>query len=263
MVRIVLFRRSKNNNAEVKLLNLLPIHFYLTMRFSGKKVIITGGSGGIGLAAARLFASEGAQVTVWDKFLPGDMPAGMEFLEVDVSQYETVENAAAKLESADILINNAGILRDATLQKMTPQQWQDVIDVNLTGVFNCTKAISPLMIQQSWGRIINTASVVALYGNYGQSNYVAAKSGVVGLTKVWARELGKFGITVNAVAPGFIDTGMIAGMPDRVMEKLLDRSALKRIGSPEDVAKAYAFLASDDAAFITGTVLSVDGGATV
>jgi 3-oxoacyl-[acyl-carrier protein] reductase len=263
VVRIMLFRRSKNNNAEDKLLNLLPIHFYLTMRFIGKKVIITGGSGGIGLAATRLFASEGAQVTVWDKFLPGGMPAGIEFFEVDVSQYEAVEIAAANLESADILINNAGILRDATLQKMTPHQWQAVIDVNLTGVFNCTKVISPLMIQQSWGRIINTASVVALYGNYGQSNYVAAKSGVVGLTKVWARELGKFGITVNAVAPGFIDTGMIAGMPDKVMEKLLDRSALKRIGSPEDVAKAYAFLASDDAAFITGTVLSVDGGATV
>lgn len=167
------------------------------------------------------------------------------------------------LDTVDVLINNAGILRDATLQKLSPEDWQAVIDVNLTGVFHCSKALSPKMITQSSGRIINTASVVALYGNYGQSNYVAAKSGVVGLTKVWARELGKFGITVNAVAPGFIDTGMIAGMPERVMEKLLERSALKRIGSPDDVARAYAFLASEDAAFITGTVLSVDGGATI
>lgn len=233
------------------------------MRFRDKIVVITGGGSGIGLAAVRFFSAEGATVTVWDKCLPEVREPGVFYREVDVSDYAAVEAAAAMLDTVDVLINNAGILRDATLQKLSPEDWQAVIDVNLTGVFHCSKALSPKMITQSSGRIINTASVVALYGNYGQSNYVAAKSGVVGLTKVWARELGKFGITVNAVAPGFIDTGMIAGMPERVMEKLLERSALKRIGSPDDVARAYAFLASEDAAFITGTVLSVDGGATI
>jgi len=249
------------------LLKFEGIHDFLTMRFIDKVVLITGGSSGIGRAAARIFQGEGARVMVWDNKQPELLDPGISFMKVDVTNYEEVTTAAKVLQESlgncEVLINNAGILRDATLQKMTPVQWQQVLDVNLTGVFNCTKAISPMMIEWSYGRIINTSSVVALYGNYGQSNYVAAKSGVVGLTKVWARELGRYGITVNAVAPGFIDTGMLAGIPEKVMNNLLERSALKRIGKPEDVAKAYAFLASDDAAFITGMVLSVDGGITI
>jgi 3-oxoacyl-[acyl-carrier protein] reductase len=146
------------------------------------------------------------------------------------------------------------------LQKMSYQQWQEVIDVNLSGVFNCTKAISPVMIQQEYGRIINTSSVVAHNGNYGQTNYVASKSGVIGMTKVWARELGKYGITVNAVAPGFIQTAMIETVPSKVLEQLRQRTCLPRMGQPLDVAKAYLFLASDMAGFITGHTLNVDGG---
>jgi 3-oxoacyl-[acyl-carrier protein] reductase len=189
------------------------------------------------------------------------------FTKVDIRNYAEVDKAtqaAADLfGKIDILINNAGITSDSTLKKMEPEQWQKVLDVNLTGVFNCGKAVSLRMMEHTGGRIINTSSVVALYGNFGQSNYVATKAGVIGLTKVWARELGRYQITVNAVAPGFIETDMIKTVPEKVLETLRGKSPLGRMGYPEEIANAYLFLASEKAAFITGTVISVDGGLTI
>jgi 3-oxoacyl-[acyl-carrier protein] reductase len=160
----------------------------------------------------------------------------------------------------DILINNAGITRDSSLKKMTPEQWQQVIDVNLTGVFNCTKAVYPHLEQRGGGRILNAASVVGIYGNFGQTNYVATKAGVIGMTKVWAREFGRKGITVNAVAPGFINTEMLDTVPENVINDLKAKTPMQRLGEVEDIANAYAFLASDEASFISGITLSVDGG---
>lgn len=242
-------------------------------RLDGKTAIITGGAQGIGKATTEKFACEGATVIIWDmsrekgESLLQSLTAkgfAVHFEEVNVADLASVETAAKrayeKFSHLDILINNAGITRDATLLKMTAQQWQQVIDVNLTGVFNCAKAVAPYMAEKQYGRIINTASVVGLYGNFGQTNYVAAKAGLIGMTKVWARELGKKGITVNAVAPGFIATEMITTVPEKVLTSVKERTPLGRLGSPEDVASAYLFLASDEAAFITGTVLSVDGG---
>ncbi|HNF49603.1 MAG TPA: 3-oxoacyl-ACP reductase FabG [Chitinophagales bacterium] len=245
-------------------------------QLQNKTAIITGAARGIGRRAAEVFAANGANVVIWDV----NEEAGMNVEEqikaqgftayfqkvntVDVNEViAATAQVSEKFGAIDILINNAGITRDATLQKMSPEQWQQVIDVNLTGVFNCTKAVSPYMIQQQSGRIINTSSVVALYGNFGQSNYVATKAGLIGLTKVWARELGKYNITVNAVAPGFIGTEMIQTVPEKVLETMKDKSALKRIGEPEDIANAYLFLASDAAKFITAHTLSVDGGLTI
>jgi 3-oxoacyl-[acyl-carrier protein] reductase len=195
------------------------------------------------------------------------------FFDVDVVSQPAVEAAtAATLERfgrIDILINNAGITRDAQLVKvksgtvvgtMSAADFEAVLNVNLKGVFTCAQAVAPIMIQQGYGRIINAASVVALYGNFGQTNYVASKAGVVGMTKVWARELGKYGITVNAIAPGFILTDMTAAMPEQVLDQMVGRTPVGRAGSPQDVANAYRFLASEEAGFINGAVLSVDGG---
>ena len=160
----------------------------------------------------------------------------------------------------DILINNAGITRDATLAKMTEEQFDTVLQVNLKGVFNCAQAVMPFMIEAGYGRIVNTSSVVALYGNFGQTNYVATKSAVIGMTKVWARELGRKGITVNAVAPGFIATEMVNSVPEKVLTMIKERTPLQRLGEPVEIARAYLFLASDEASFVNGAVLSVDGG---
>jgi len=160
----------------------------------------------------------------------------------------------------DILVNNAGITLDATLLKMTEEQWDRVIAVNLKGVFNCTRAFAPLMVEQGYGRVINVSSVVALYGNFGQTNYVAAKAGVIGMTRVWARELGRKGVTVNAVAPGFIETEMTRNLPEKVLEQIIQRTPLGRMGKPAEVAAAVLFLASDEASYVNGAVLSVDGG---
>ncbi len=250
------------------------IHYNL----SQKVAIITGGLGGIGQAAALAFANEYAKVIIWDLDAEKGKKAeydirinsggkSIKFMLVDITNLEQVEAATEAVNelygSIDILINNAGITRDASLQKMTTEQWQQVIDVNLTGVFNCTKFISPYMIKQKFGRIINTSSIVGLQGNYGQSNYVATKAGVVGLTKVWARELGPKGITVNAVAPGFIATGMIATVPQKFLDAAIARTPLGRVGTPKDVANAYLFLASKHAAFINGVTLRVDGGMVI
>ncbi|MCU0422218.1 MAG: 3-oxoacyl-ACP reductase FabG [Bacteroidia bacterium] len=241
-----------------------------------KIAIITGGASGIGLETAKHFVKNGAVVVIWDvqvekgkdavKMLE-DAGGKSHFIEVNTALYASVEKAAKEtislFERIDILINNAGITRDATLAKLSPEDWQKVIDVNLTGVFNCTKAVSSYMVEKGYGRIINTSSVVALYGNYGQSNYVAAKSALIGVTKVWARELGKKGITVNAVAPGFIATEMITTVPEKVINNIIERTPVQRLGKPEDIAHAYVFLSSGQASFINGHCLSVDGGITL
>jgi len=173
---------------------------------------------------------------------------------------EVVNAVAEKFGRIDILVNNAGVTQDATLAKMTEDQWNTVIGVNLTGVFLCAKAVIPGMIARKSGKIINLSSIVGLYGNFGQTNYAATKSGVIGMTKTWARELGPKGINTNAIAPGFIGTEMVSKMPQDVVENMKQRTPLRRIGAPQDVANACVFLASSEADFINGAVLSVDGG---
>ena len=245
-------------------------------RLENKVAIITGGTAGIGAAAAKKFAQEGAKVTVWAR----NAEKGKAFVEamakegyticfdaVDTSNYEQVVAATKRVFDAngkiDILINNAGITNDSTLKKMTPEQWQSVIDINLTGTFYCTKAVNQYMVEAGWGRIINVSSVVGLYGNFGQTNYVATKAGVIGMTKTLCRELGKKGVTVNAVAPGFIATDMVAKMPEDVLAGMVAKVPVGRLGKPEDITNAFCFLASDEAAYVNGAVLSVDGGMTV
>lgn len=242
-------------------------------RLENKIAIVTGGAQGIGKATVEKFAAEGAIIIVWDvdevkgNKLSDDLKlqkVNIKFMKVNVADFQEVEKAILQIINEfgkiDILVNNAGILRDGTLVKMTSEQWQQVIDVNLTGVFNCTKAVAPHMIEMQYGRIINATSVVGLYGNFGQTNYVATKAGVIGMTKVWARELGRKGINVNAIAPGFIATEMVTSMPEKVITMMKEKTPLGRLGKPEDIANAYCFLASDEASFINGTVLSVDGG---
>jgi len=245
-------------------------------RLENKVAIITGGAAGIGKATATLFAQEGAKVVTWDL----DEQRGNElakelttkgqtvvFEKVNTANYQEIETAAKsvfeKFGAIDILINNAGITRDSSLKKMTVEQWQQVIDINLSGVFYCCKIISEYMLQKNYGRIINASSVVGLYGNFGQTNYVATKSGLIGMTKTLGRELGRKGITVNAIAPGFIATEMVAKMPENIIQSMQEKVPVGRLGKPEDIASAYLFLASDEAAYINGTVLSVDGGMTV
>ena len=240
-------------------------------RLENKVAIITGGAAGIGASTAIKFVEEGAKVVIWDI----DESKGHElaqslnsvFMKVNTANYQEIETAAQKVNELfgriDILINNAGITRDSSLKKMTIEQWQQVIDVNLTGVFYCTKIVSEYMLAGSWGRIINASSVVGIYGNFGQTNYVATKSGLIGMTKTWARELGKKGITVNAIAPGFISTEMVAAMPENVIESMKAKIPVGRLGEPKEIANVYAFLASDEASYINGHTLSVDGGMTV
>ncbi len=241
-----------------------------------KIAVITGGAAGLGKAGALRFAAEGAIVVIWD-MNPGMGEATCKeletaggkaiFMKVNTAVYAEVEAAAARVMEQygriDILINNAGITRDASLKKMTPEQWQQVIDVNLTGVFNCAKVIGVPMTERGYGRIVNTSSVVALYGNFGQTNYVATKAGVIGMTKTMARELGRKGVTVNAVAPGFIATDMVKKMPENVLKAMEEKVPLGRLGEPDEIASIYAYLASDEASYINGAVISVDGGITI
>ena len=245
-------------------------------RLDKRVAIITGGGRGIGRATALLFGREGARVVVADvdrssaeetvAMLTAEGGQAL-FIPTDVQHLKDAEHLARKTYDTfgriDILVNNAGITRDATLLKMTEDAFDAVTAVNFKGVFNCTKAVAPYMVEAHYGRIVNAASVVALYGNFGQTNYVGAKAGVIGMTRTWARELGRKGITVNAVAPGFIETDMVRAVPEKVVEHVKARTPLQRLGRPEEVAYAYLFLASDEASFINGAVLSVDGGLVV
>lgn len=242
------------------------------MRLKDKVAIITGGARGIGKATAELFTKEGAKVIIWDMMDVGEETAqqlreagySAEFMKLSVTDFPSLEQAAneiaEKYGKIDILVNNAGITRDKTMAKMSHFEWQQVIDVNLTGVFNCTKAVLPFMINQNYGRIICTSSVVGITGNFGQTNYVATKSAIIGMVKTWAKELGKNGITANAVAPGFIQTDMTDLIPEEVRNKIVADIPAKRMGQPIDIANAYLFLASDEASYINGHCISVNGG---
>jgi 3-oxoacyl-[acyl-carrier protein] reductase len=245
------------------------------MRLQNKVTLITGGAAGIGKATALTFAREGAKVAICDV----NEAAGQALLpelgpdaRFDVVNVAWVENVKAHYGKIDVLVNNAGIVRDAQLIKvkdsevvglMSDDQFDLVISINLKGVFNCTRAVVPHLIAAGGGAVLNASSVVGLDGNFGQTNYVATKSGVVGMTKVWARELGRYGIRVNAVAPGFIATEIIRDMPEKVLEGMVSHTPLRRMGQPEDIANAYLFLASDEASFISGVTLRVDGGLVV
>ena len=245
-------------------------------RLNGKVSVITGAAQGIGLATALKFAHEGAIVIVCDvkqaavddavKQCQAIGAQALGFV-VDVTQREmvdaTVKAVLDKFGRIDVLVNNAGITQDARLQKMTLEQFDRVIDVNLRGVFHCAQAVTDAMVAQGSGVILNASSVVGIYGNFGQTNYAATKFGVIGFTKTWSRELGPKGIRVNAIAPGFIQTPILSTIPEKVIHEMTERVPLKRLGQPEDIANVYAFLASDEAAYINGTVIEVAGGLTL
>ena len=253
--------------------------------FSGKIILITGAAAGIGRATALRFARGGATIAGWDvsenaaaAFEADILDAGgkASFQVVNVTDPAGVDAAVIKVVekwgAIQVLINNAGIVRDAQLVKkngtgsmkaMLEETWDAVIDVNLKGVFLVTRAVVPQMIRQGGGVILNASSVVALNGNFGQTNYVASKAGVIGMTRTWARELGKHNIRVNAVAPGFIATDMLKSMPPDILDSMVSHTPVGRIGTPEDIANAYFWLASDQASFVHGTVLSVDGGVVI
>ncbi len=243
------------------------------MRLENKVVIITGAGSGIGKETALLFAKEGAKVVVTDVNEKGGEETVAEikknggeafFARLDISSREqskeVIKYTLERYGKIDVLINNAGIIQDALVQKMTEEQWDSVINVNLKGPFNCIQAVVPAMMEHGVGEIINISSIVGLYGNIGQTNYAAAKAGLIGMTKTLAKELGKNGIRVNAVAPGFIHTPMTAKLPEKILEMMKEKTPMKRLGQPDDVAYALLYLASDEANFVNGAVLCVDGG---
>jgi 3-oxoacyl-[acyl-carrier protein] reductase len=249
------------------------------MRLKDKVCLITGGAAGIGKATAIKFSQEGAKVVICDvdqekgQAFAESLGSGALFYRVDVTNREAVQawvdDVVDKLGRIDVLINNAGITRDGLFVKykngelvsqMSEEAFDLVIKVNLKGVFNCAQAVTPQMIEQGGGVILNASSIVGLYGNFGQTNYAATKFGVIGMTKTWARELGKFNIRVNAICPGFILTEMVQKMPEKILSSLAAKTPLGRMGKPEDVANLYAWLASDEAAYIHGSAISIDGG---
>jgi len=252
------------------------------MRLQGKVTLITGGAAGIGRATAERFAQEGATVVICDlneaalQEVTATLGPNAGGYKVNVADRQAVQawidEVEAKYGQIDVLVNNAGIVRDGQLVKMkdgevvkmmTEADFDQVIAVNLKGSFNCTQAVAPVMMRQKSGVILNASSVVGLDGNFGQTNYVATKAGVIGMTKVWARELGRYNVRVNAVAPGFTATDIISAMPEKVLDGMREKTPLGRLGAPSDIANAYLFLASDEASFITGAVLRVDGGLVV
>ncbi len=243
------------------------------MRLRDKVAIITGGGRGIGEVTAKTFSKEGAKVVVADlneadieKTVSEIKETGAEAIGMVVNVTDRkqvndlIEQTVDAFGRVDIVVNNAGITMDSQLLKMSEDQWDKVIDVNLKGVFNVGQAAAQVMKEQNSGVILNASSVVGVYGNFGQTNYAATKWGVNGMTKTWSKELGRFGIRVNSVAPGFILTPMTEKMPEKVLDFMKDKSSLKSLGTPEDIANGYLFLASDEARFITGEILSIDGG---
>ena len=244
------------------------------MRLKDRVAIVTGGSRGIGQAVSELFAKEGARVVIWDVLDEGDDVAkginanggAAEFMKISVADKNAVRRAvtdiAKKYGKIDILINNAGITRDKTLLKMTDDMWDEVIDVNLTSIFYCTKAVAEIMRDQGYGRIVSASSTTGLRGNYGQTNYAAAKAGIIGMTKTWALELGRYGITVNAICPGYTKTPMTELIPENMQKLAATQIPVGFLAEPMDIAHGYLFLASEEARFITGIALPIDGGAT-
>jgi 3-oxoacyl-[acyl-carrier protein] reductase len=246
------------------------------MRLAGKVAIITGGGQGIGLATAVKFAREGAKVAVCDINETAAMEAAVSIIadggdalgvRVDVTDKDSIaqmiQAVMARWGRIDTLVNNAGIVQDAQFKKMTEEQFDRVIDVNLKGVYNCTKAVVNIMLEQNSGCILNASSIVGLYGNFGQTNYAATKFAVIGMVKTWARELGRKGIRANAICPGFIETPILKSMPEKVVRMMEDKVPLGRLGRPEEIANAYAWLASDEASYINGAVIEVSGGVTI
>jgi 3-oxoacyl-[acyl-carrier protein] reductase len=243
----------------------------LSFNFKNKIVIVTGGAQGIGLTISRRFLEAGAHVCIWDysetslQTCKAELSAffkNLQFMQVDITDRASVAKASGDLKMPpDILINNAGITRDKSFTKMQAEDWDTVINTNLTGIFNVTKSLLEIFNTNSTQkRIINISSVVGLYGNFGQSNYSAAKAGVIGLTKTWAKELGRKGFTVNAIAPGFIQTAMTQAMPAEALSQMSAKVAVQRLGETSDIANAVLFLSSDAASYINGAVISVDGG---
>jgi 3-oxoacyl-[acyl-carrier protein] reductase len=246
------------------------------MRLKDKVSIVTGAAQGIGQATALKFAQEGAIVIVCDVKASavdetvamcrnaGAQAEGFVVNVTDRAQVDAMVAAVkAKFGRIDALVNNAGITRDARLQKMTLEQFDAVIDVNLRGVFHCSQAVADTMVAQGSGAILNASSVVGVYGNFGQTNYAATKFGVIGFTKTWSRELGPKGVRVNAVAPGFIETPILSTIPDKVLDQMRAEVPMRRLGKAEEIANVYAFLASDEASYVNGAVLEVSGGLTV
>jgi 3-oxoacyl-[acyl-carrier protein] reductase len=249
------------------------------MRLANKIAIVTGAAQGIGLATALKFAREGASVVLCDIHAeavaaavaaasavaaPGAACVGRLVDVTDRAQVDAmVADTLARFGRVDVLVNNAGITKDARLQKMSLEQFDAVIDVNLRGVFHCAQAVADTMVAQGSGSILNASSVVGIYGNFGQTNYAATKFGVIGFTKTWSRELGPKGVRVNAVAPGFIETPILSTVPEKVIGQMREHVPLRRLGRPEEIANVYAFLASEEASYVNGAVIEVAGGMTV
>ena len=246
------------------------------MRLKDKVAIITGSARGIGQATALKFALEGAKVVVCDLdrkavdevvaeiVAEGGQAIGFTMNVTDKASISaTVKGVMDKYGRIDVLVNNAGIVDDAMFRKMSDEQFERVIDINLKGTYNCARAVVDIMIAQNAGVILNASSVVGLYGNFGQTNYAASKFGVIGLAKTWARELGRKGIRANAVCPGFVETTILKSIPEKIMQAMIDRVPLGRLAKPEEIANTYAFLASDEASYINGAVIEVSGGATI